>query len=123
VLARDYLDEPCPDGPSWRAAHLGRDLPRTLPVFLKLSDLVTTAKDTRKGDARLLDHLAAATAPRTGDTADSPRARREAWDQHLQGGEATLLLDGLDEVGPTPAYVIRSSLSSRTSSEPGPSAR
>jgi predicted phosphohydrolase len=33
VLARDYLDEPCPDGPSWRAAHLGRGLPRTLPVF------------------------------------------------------------------------------------------
>ena len=58
MLARDFLDEPCPDGASWRAVHLGRGVARTLPVFLKLSRLATTAADTRKGAARLLDHVA-----------------------------------------------------------------
>ena len=98
VLARDFLEEPCPEGPSWRAVHLGRAIARTLPVFLKLSSLATSSKDTQRGGARLLEHLAAETAPRIGDTTESPRARREAWDQHLRDGEVTLLLDGLDEV-------------------------
>lgn len=99
VLARDFLDEPCPDGPSWRAVHLGRGVARTLPVFLKLSQLATTPADKRKGAPRLLDHLAEETRPRTGDTPEQARDRREAWDRRLVGGEATLLLDGLDEVG------------------------
>jgi len=99
VLARDFLDEPCPEGPSWRAVHLGRGVARTLPVFLRLSHLATAPKDTRKGAARLLDHLADETKPRTGDTADQAQARRAAWDRRLVAGEATLLLDGLDEVG------------------------
>ncbi|MBK8263872.1 MAG: NACHT domain-containing protein [Nannocystis sp.] len=100
MLARDFLDEPCTDGSSWRAAHLSRDLPLTLPIFLKnFSQLATTTKDTRKGAKRLLDHLAEATTPRTGDSDEQARARREAWDQRLDRGEATILLDGLDEVG------------------------
>jgi predicted phosphohydrolase/energy-coupling factor transporter ATP-binding protein EcfA2 len=97
ILARDALGETCPDGPTWRAVHLGRELARTFPVFLKLSSLATL--DDRKGDARLLHYLATETAPRTGDTPESARARREAWDEHLRDGEATLLLDGFDEVG------------------------
>ncbi|MFZ6179855.1 SUMF1/EgtB/PvdO family nonheme iron enzyme [Nannocystis pusilla] len=98
VLARDFLDEPCPDGSSWRAVHL-RGVERTLPVFLKLSSLVTTVKDTRKGAARLLDFLAQETEPVTGDTEERGRERREAWDVYLRAGEVTLLLDGLDEIG------------------------
>ncbi|WAS96394.1 SUMF1/EgtB/PvdO family nonheme iron enzyme [Nannocystis punicea] len=97
VLARDFLDEPCPDGPSWRAVHLGREVARTLPIFIKLSRLATSTAS--KGAARLLDHLAEETTPRTGDTPELARARREALDRRLVGGEATLLLDGLDEVG------------------------
>ncbi|MBK8263840.1 MAG: NACHT domain-containing protein [Nannocystis sp.] len=98
VLARDFLDEPCPDGSSWRAAHLSRDPPRTLPIYLEnFSKLATT--DTRKGAKRLLDHLAEATTPCTGESEKQARARREAWDQRLSRGEATILLDGLDEVG------------------------
>jgi hypothetical protein len=98
VLARDHLDEPCPDGPSWRAAHLGRDLPRSIPVLLRGSTLLHDPKDSRRGDARLLAHLAAETAPPL-DTSAAEHARQAAWHQHLLAGAVTLLLDGLDEVG------------------------
>jgi hypothetical protein len=99
VLTRDYLDEPCPGGPSWRAVHLGRGVARTVPVFLKCSRLTTSNKDASKGAARLLDLLIQDTAPATGDTPPSSRARGEAWNKLVDAGEATLLLDGLDEVG------------------------
>jgi DNA polymerase III delta prime subunit len=97
VLARDHLDEPCPDGGTWRAAHLGRDFARTVPVFIKLSQLLDGRRDSRRGDARLLDLLVDDTAPAS-DSMEAKGARRGAWSAHLEGGEVSLLLDGLDEV-------------------------
>lgn len=97
VLARDCLDEPCPDGPSWRAVYLGHGVARTVPVYLKLSSLATAPKG--KGASRLVDHLVEKTEPLDGDTTETVRARREAWNRRLAAEEVTLLLDGLDEVG------------------------
>lgn len=98
LLARDVLGVECPDGPSWRKRHLGLDTGKPLlPVLLRISDLVPllTREEARLLHAdrrRLLDLLAAMCE---GNEHPIPR---EAWSRRLEGGEAILLLDGLDEV-------------------------
>ncbi len=98
TLARDLLGEPCPDGGPWRLAHLGLhdDAPK-IPVLLRLADLAAFlgADDAPRlrhdGRVWLLDLLA-----RSCDEDDHPVAA-EHWRKLFEGGEALLLLDGLDE--------------------------
>jgi len=98
LLARDILEIDCPEGTSWGKRHLGlySDKP-PLPVLLRISDLVPllTREEARllhDDRRRLLDLLDAMCE---GNEHPIPR---EAWSRRLEGGEAILLLDGLDEV-------------------------
>src|SRR6185436_7499315 len=98
LLARDILEIDCPEGTSWGKRHLGlySDKP-PLPVLLRISDLVPllTREEARllHDDRRLL--LVLLDAMCEGNEHPIPR---EAWSRRLEGGEAILLLDGLDEV-------------------------
>lgn len=98
MLARDVLGLPCPDGPSWRLRHLGLDTARpSVPVLVRISDLLPLLADAstrlRHDDRRrLLDVLERSSAEN-----DHP-VSRAAWQTLLEGEEALLLLDGLDEV-------------------------
>lgn len=98
LLARDVLGIDCPDGPSWRKRYLGLDGGKPLlPVLFRITDLVPllTREEARllhNDRRRLLDLLAAMCE---GNEHPVPR---EAWSRRLEGGEAILLLDGLDEV-------------------------
>ncbi len=105
MLARDRMDEPCPDGGTWRAKHLGLTDPRAaLPVFVRLAALVDTLADKECTNRRcVLDHLAERTCPLACTPDPGARDpgfndRRAAWDALLTRGDAWLLLDGLDEV-------------------------
>ena len=99
MLARDTLGKPCPDGTTWSSKYLGLQTatPRRIPVFLRLSGLVSvldkdraTGKDDRE---RLLELLIEETVH-----AENPTAWKNHWRERLVKGEAMLLLDGLDEV-------------------------
>lgn len=98
MFARDILGITCPDGATWRHQYLGSDTakPPLVPLFLKLSELVLVLeKDLQaSGDDRcrllaLLDSTAGA---------EPGLPWRKYWEGILEGGEAILLLDGLDEV-------------------------
>jgi calcineurin-like phosphoesterase family protein len=99
LLARDVLEINCPEGIPWRTRYLGfdRKKPPLLPVLLRISDLVpllTREKDRLRHDdrSRLLDLLMAVCED------NEHRISREDWKGRLEGRQAILLLDGLDEV-------------------------
>ncbi len=95
MLARDALGRPCTDGPSWCARYLGLEKGR-LPVLVRLADLVpllTAKKRGRRDDRRwLLDLLDGMS------TENEHGISRQQWEKLLEGDDAVLLLDGLDEV-------------------------
>ena len=98
MLARDVLGVRCPGGGSWRGRYLGieDDKPKT-PIFLRVADLVLLLTEAGAPQLRndnrqwLLDLLA-----RTCEE-DRHDVSREHWEKLLQGDDAVLLLDGLDE--------------------------
>ncbi len=97
ALARDALGEPCPEGDSWRR-HIGLDdrEPPTIPILLRLADLVPLferAPSVRRDDRRWLLELLKQLCEENGYS-----VTRDRWREMLEGGEALLLLDGLDEV-------------------------
>ncbi|MBF0629874.1 MAG: SUMF1/EgtB/PvdO family nonheme iron enzyme [Magnetococcales bacterium] len=98
TLAKDLLNEPCPDGATWRNRYLGMDDQEPfIPLFLKLSELATLLTDQKIGAKaddryRLLDLL------QTTPDASMDQAWRDHWEQQLKAGRVILLLDGLDEV-------------------------
>ena len=65
-----------------------------MPVFVRLSELVPvlTEDGSAKGRGLLLDHLV------QGCTTEGHAITRNHWSDLLESGDATLLLDGLDEV-------------------------
>ncbi len=98
ALARDALDEPCPEAGSWRHCQLGLDesTPAPTPILLRLADLVPLferAPKFRLDDRRWLLDLLEEMCRENGYP-----VTRNRWQQMLEDGAALLLLDGLDEV-------------------------
>ncbi|MCP4594200.1 MAG: SUMF1/EgtB/PvdO family nonheme iron enzyme [bacterium] len=99
ILARDALGRDCPDGDLWGARYLG--LPtqqRLVPVLVRIADIamVLDAADTaamRRSDCQWLLELLESWCAVSGYPVD-----QDQWRDLFESGEATLLLDGLDEV-------------------------
>ncbi|MFN7964059.1 MAG: SUMF1/EgtB/PvdO family nonheme iron enzyme [Thermoanaerobaculia bacterium] len=101
MLGRDRLEGPGPPGArSWRERFLGLPaaLPAPLPVLLSIAALGEYLREKdphgrRQNGRQWLLELLAARCQENGHA--TPLA---AWKKRLEGGEAWLLLDGLDEV-------------------------
>ncbi len=98
MLARDALGIEGPEGGSWSRRYLGLPAPEQppVPVLVRIADLAMMLEESptalRDGCQRLLELL-----EKWCDVYEHP-LRQEDWRGLFEGGEAILLLDGLDEV-------------------------
>jgi hypothetical protein len=98
MLARDNLDHQCSEASSWSGRYLGfREGKAPVPVFLRIAELLPVLEESvtanRRDDRhRLIDLLERIAS------ANQYSVSRKTWEALLEGEEAILLLDGLDEV-------------------------